>query len=254
MQSYPQWKIYFSIGLVVFIVCGAVFVYFDAKDKKERLAKIGQMERDLEVAKKEKEKQESLTRDATDRAHSLTEQLNMKTEELTKVLKDKPQIDGEIGQVRIFPWQYASASRKDKKDTEDMVTTTGVLVFARVRNHGSDTTLAHWELSIELPDNTVMKPQKWPVQKKMRIACADSPINISKDEYLDAQSKQALHKTGERSGVTVWMVKDVPPSMIWTKDSVYTLTARDTSGMVHALESYTLAALPQKCFGFDVLD
>ena len=49
IQTYPQWKIYFSIGLVGFIIGGAVLVYFDAKEREEDRTKIGQMERMLEA-------------------------------------------------------------------------------------------------------------------------------------------------------------------------------------------------------------
>ncbi len=246
MQNYPQWKIYFSIGLVTFTVGGAVLVYFDAQKKEEMRTKIGQMERMQEVANKEKEKQESLTRDATDRARLLAEQLRLKTEEIAKVLKDKPRIEGEITRVRLFPWQRASASRTG---TDEMATAMGVLVFAHLRNDGSSTTLANWELSIQLPDNTIVKGQEWRVQSNMRIPCEDGPINISQNESLEAK-REPLHKTGDRSGVTVWMVKGVSLLPNRTKDSFYTLTVRDESGMVHALERYKLVSLPEKCFGF----
>ena len=249
IQTYPQWKIYFSIGLVGFIIGGAVLVYFDAQEREEDRTKIEQMERMLEDAKKETKKQESLTKDATDRARLLAEQLRTNNEEVAKVLKDKPQIGGEIIRVRLFPWQRESESQKG---TDVKATATGIVVFARVENHGSSTTLANWELTINLPDNTVIKPQKWPVQKKMRIPCEDESINISKDEYLDVKSKQALQKTEERSGALVWMLKGVPLKVIRTKDSFYTLTTRDNTGVIHALERYNLASLPQKCFGFDI--
>ncbi|HJT20791.1 MAG TPA: hypothetical protein VJ746_09985 [Nitrospira sp.] len=249
MQRYPQGKLYVSLALLVFIVGGAVLVYFDAKEKEDMQTKIEQTEHMLDVAKKEKEKQESLTRDATDKAHALTEQLRVKTEEMAKVLKDKPQIEGEIKSVRIFPWQRASGSRKRPDDT---VTTTGILVFARVRNEGFSTKLTNWELTITLPDNTIVKPQKWPVHMNMKVPCEDGRMSISKDQSFDAKTKQALHKTGERSGATVWMMKGVSPGTLRTKDSVYTLTARDDTGRVHALEKYGLSSVPEKCFGFDV--
>lgn len=251
MQSYPQWKVYFSIGLVGFIIGGAVLVYFDAKEREEDRIKIGQMDRMLEDAKKEAKQQESLAKDATDRARLLSEQLETKTEEMAKVFKEKPQIGGEIVRVGIFPWQRDSASQKNR---DVKATATGIVVFARVENHGSSTPLANWELTIKFPDNTVIKPQKWPVQKTMRIPCEDGPINISKDEYLDVETKQALQKTGERSGVLVWMLKDLPLNTIRTRGSFYTLTARDNIGVVHALERYTLDSLPQKCSGFDFSD
>jgi len=95
-QTSPRWKVYFSIGLLVFIIGGGMLVYFDAKESEEHRAKIEQMERMLDVAKKEAEKQESLLNDATERSRLLTEQLKKKTEELDNLLKDKPKIVGEI--------------------------------------------------------------------------------------------------------------------------------------------------------------
>ena len=249
IHTYSQWKIYFSIGLVVFVICGAVLVYFDATEREEDRIKMGQTEHTLEEAKKEIQKQESLTRDATEKARLLAEQLEKRTDELATVLKDKPQIGGEIIGIRIFPWRHGSASRTRTNDSGE--TATGVLVFSRVENRGSSTTLANWELTIKLPDNRVVKPQKWPIQEKMRIPCEDGPVNISKDEFLDLKSKQALQRNEERSGVIVWML-NVPPDIIRAKDSFYTLTTRDNMGVTHALERYDLASLPQKCFGFDV--
>lgn len=248
LHAYPQWKIYFSGGLVAFVIGGAVLVYFDVKEREEDRIKMGQTERMLEEAKKEVQKQESLTRDATDRARLLDEQLKKRTDELATVLKDKPQIGGEISGIRIFPWQRASTSRPL---TDDKATATGFLVFAHVENHGSGTTLANWELTIKLPDNTVVKPQRWPVQEKMHIPCEDGPVNISKDEFLDLKTRQALQRSEERSGVIVWMLKSVPPNIIRTKDSFYALTARDNTGVTHALERYDMASLPQECFGYD---
>lgn len=107
MQSYPQWKVYFSIGLAGFIIGGAALVYFDAKEREEDRIKIVQMDRMLEDLKKEATQQESLAKDATDRARLLAEQLETKTQEMAKVLKEKPQIGGEIVRVGIFPWQRA---------------------------------------------------------------------------------------------------------------------------------------------------
>ena len=77
-------------------------------------------------------------------------------------------------------------------------------------------------------------------------------MNISKDEFLDLKSRYALQRNEERSGAIVWMLRSVPPDVIRTKDSFYTLTARDNTGVTHALERYDLASLPQECFGFDV--
>ncbi|HWF62304.1 MAG TPA: hypothetical protein VN666_18630 [Nitrospira sp.] len=250
LHTYSQWKIYFSIGLVVFVICGAVLVYFDANEREEDRIKIRQTEHALEEAKKEIQKQESLTRDAADKARLLAEQLKKRTDELATVLKDKPQIGGEIIEIRIFPWRHGSASRTRTDDSGEIAT--GVLVFSRVENRGSSTTLANWELTITLPDSTVVKPQKWPIQQKMRIPCEDGPVNISKNQFLDLKSRQALQRNEERSGVIVWMLSSVPPDIIRTKDSFYTLTARDNTGVTHALERYDLASLPQKCFGFDV--
>ena len=251
MQSYPQWKVYFSIGLAGFVIGGAVLVYFDAKRKEDIQTKMGQLERRLEVAQKEKEKQESLTRDATDRAHLLAEQLQTKTNELSKVLKDKPRIEGEITSVRLFPWQRASEARHPR---DDMPTATGVLVRSRIENGGAGTALANWELSIQLPDNTIIRAQKWPAKKTMRILCNDAPVTISRDEYLDTKTKQAVDRTEERSGVTVWMVKNMPAGTLQAQNSSYTLTARDDMGAVHALKKFNAASLPQQCSGFEVLD
>jgi hypothetical protein len=251
LQSYPQWKVYLSIGFAAFVLLGGGLVYWDAQKKEDIQTKIGQLEHMVEVAKKEAAKQESLTRDATDRAHLLAEQLQAKSGELSRVLKDKPQIEGEIKKVRIFPWQRASA----RDGTADGTTTaTGLLVFARIENEGSGTTLANWELSIELPDNTIIRAQKWPVGKAIRIPCDDGPIKISKDEYLDAKSREAVQRTEARSGVTIWMVKNVPLRTLQTKNSFYTLTARDNTGVVHALKKYSLPSSPQPCSGFEVVD
>ena len=251
IQSYTQWKIYFSIGLVGFIIVGAVLVYSDAKRNEDIQTKISQLERMLEVAKKEAEKQESLTRDATDRAHLLAEQLKVKTEELSKVLQNKPRIDGEIKRVRLFPWQRASGAQEG---VDGKTTAAGILVFVRIENDGSNTTLANWELSIELPDHTVIRPQKWPVKKSMRISCEDGPIKIPKNEYLDSKAKQAVQTAEEISGVTVWMVKNAPLSTIQNNQSFYTLTARDNTGVIHALKKFSVTASPEKCFGFDILE
>jgi hypothetical protein len=249
MQSYPQWRIYISIGFAGFIISGAVFTYLEAKEKGEDQAKIGQLESMLEDAKKETQKQENLVKDAAKKSFVLAEQLRRKTEEVRNQLQEQPQIVGKIDKVTLFPWQRQSASRTP---ADDMATTIGILVFAHIANGGSATPLANWELNIELPDNTIIRPQKWPVQKPMRIQCEDGVINISKGEYLDAKSKQALQKKEERSGVTIWMIKNIPFTTIRTKDSVYTLTVRDNAGVVHALERFDLASLPQKCTGFDI--
>src|ERR1043165_3032222 len=80
MQSYPQWKLYFSVGLLVFIIAGAVLVYFDAKKREDIHTKMQQLEHDLEAEKKETAKQESLLRDASNRAHLLGEQLKAKSD------------------------------------------------------------------------------------------------------------------------------------------------------------------------------
>ena len=200
MRHYPQWKIYFSIGLLGFVIAGAVLVYFDAKHKEETQTKLEQLERTLESEKKEKEKQHALTMDATERARLLAEQLRLKSEEYANVLKDQPHIEGKITEIRIFPWQRTSGSRTGVDDT---VTATGILVTAHIRNEGSTTTLANWELSIQFPDNTIIKPQKGMVQTNMRIPCQDGTVTISKDGSLDAP-KRPLRKTGELSGATVW--------------------------------------------------
>src|SRR5215831_6678501 len=84
MQSHPQWKLYLSIGLAVFVIAGGVLVYWDAKKREDIHTKMGQLERDLEVAKKEAAKQESLVRDANDEAHLLGERLKVKSDELSK--------------------------------------------------------------------------------------------------------------------------------------------------------------------------
>ncbi|HTL62074.1 MAG TPA: hypothetical protein VL261_10550 [Nitrospira sp.] len=251
MQSYPQWKLYFSVGLLVFIIAGAVLVYFDAKKREDIHTKMQQLEHDLEAEKKETAKQESLLRDASNRAHLLGEQLKAKSDELSKVLHDKPQIIGEIKSVRLFPWQRASAR---PEHTAAKTTAAGIVVFARIENEGSETTLANWELTIELPDHTVIRPQRWPVKKSMRIPCDDGPIKISSGEYLDAKTRQAVQRTQELSGVTVWMIKQAPLSTIQDDKADYTLTARDNTGVVHALKPFNLTVSPQPCFGFDVMD
>lgn len=250
LQSYPQWKSYFSLGLAGFAIAGGVVVYWDAKRQEDTHAKIGQLEHMLDLAKKDAETQKTLTKDATDRAHLLAEQLKTKTDELSKVLKDKPHIDGEIKSVRIFPWQRATPHAH----ADGTTTATGVLVFARVENDGFSTTLANWELSIELSDHTIIRPHKWPVKKGLRISCEDGSIQVSKNEYLDAKSKQALQRAEERAGATVWMVKNIPLATVENTQSFYTLTARDNTGVVHALKTFTLSSLPKKCSGFDVVD
>jgi hypothetical protein len=236
LHSYPQWKLYLSIGLAAFIAVGGVLVYWDAQRRDDVQTKMGQLARDLEVAKKDAAKEASLLRDANERAHLLGERLKVKTDELSQVLKDKPHIDGEIAKVRIFPWQRASAA---PGHADDVTTTTGVLVGARIENEGSSTNLANWELSIELPDNTIIRAQKWPVNKTIRIVCKDGPISISKDDYLDAKSRQAVQRTEERAGVTIWMVKNVPLDALQTQNVFYTLTARDNTGVVHALKKFS---------------
>ena len=67
-------------------------------------------------------------------------------------------------------------------------------------------------------------------------------------------SKKALQKNEDRSGLIIWLVKNIPVSRLWAKGSSYTVTARDHAGVVHALQRFDLASLPQKCFGFEVLD
>lgn len=249
MQSYSHLRIPISIGFGCFIISGAVLTYFDAKEKGEDRAKIGQLEHMLEDAKKEIQKQEHLVKDAANQSFILAEQLKRKTEEVRNERREQPHIVGKIGKVRLFPWQRRSAARTP---ADDMATTMGILVFAHIENNGSPTTLANWELSIALPDNTIIKPQRWPVQKPMHIQCQEGAITISRNEYLDAKNEQALQKQEKRSGVTVWMVKNMPLSTIRTKDSVYTLTVRDNAGVVHALEKFDLASLPQECTGFDM--
>ena len=105
MHSYPGWRIYFSIGLAAFIVSGAVLTYLNAKEKEEVRIGIGQLERELEDAKKETEKQKSMAKDFADEAHSLSQQLKTKNEEMRKELKQLPKVDGELRNVRLFPWQ-----------------------------------------------------------------------------------------------------------------------------------------------------
>lgn len=250
LHSFPQWKLYFSLALGGFIIGGAVLVYWDAEKREDVQARLAQLERQLEVANKEKEKQEALTRDAADRARRLDEELKVKTDDLARMLKDKPHVDGEIAAVRLFPWRRPTGSSAVAGAT---ATTTGVLVYAGLRNEGADTKLAGYELSIEFPDQTIVQPQKWPAHKSLRIACEDGAVNVSRDQLLNAKS-EPLDKTEERSGVTVWMIKYLPPAKVRTADSVYTLTVRDGSGMVHALKSFRLSALPQPCSGFDVVD
>ena len=131
LHAYSKWKLYFTIGLVAFVICGAGFVYFDVKERQEDRTKMRQTEQLLEEAKKEVQKQEALTRDATDRSHLLAEQLKRKTDQLVTVLKDKPQIGGTINGIRIFPWQRGSVSRTRTEDRDE--TATGILVFARLR-------------------------------------------------------------------------------------------------------------------------
>jgi hypothetical protein len=251
MQSYPQWKLYFSVGLLAFVIAGAVLVYFDAKKRGDIDTQMGQLEHDLDAAKQELAKQESLVRDANNNAHLLGEQLKAKSDELSKVLHDKPQIIGEIKSVRLFPWQRASARAET---TAGKTTAAGVVVVARIENEGSETTLANWELTIELPDHTVIRPQKWPVKKSMRIPCEDGAIKIPSGEYLDAKTAQAIQRSQEVSGVMVWMIKHTQLSTIQTNKSDYTLTARDNTGVVHALMPFSLTDSPQRCFGFDVMD
>jgi low affinity Fe/Cu permease len=251
MQSHPQWKLYLTLGLAAFVIAGAVLVYWDVKKKEDIQSKLSQQERELEVAKQEAEKQQALTRDATDRAHLLAEQLQVKSEELSKVLHDKPHIDGAITKVRVFPWQHATASNEP---VEGKTTAAGVLIFAHLENEGSTTSLANWELTIELPDHTIIRPQKWPVKKSLRIPCEDGPIKIPRDEYLDAKTTQAIQTSATFSGVTVWMVKSTPLSTIQHNQSSYTLTARDNTGVVHALKPFNLSPSQHRCFGFDVLD
>jgi hypothetical protein len=251
MHSYPQWKRYFSLGILVFVIAGAVLVYFDAERREDIHTKMGQLEHDLEAAKKEASKQEALARDATNRAHVLAEQLKAKSEELSKVLQDKPQIIGEIKSVRLFPWQRASAR---PENTAGKTTGAGVVVFARIENEGSHTNLTNWDLTIELPDHTVVRPQKWPVKKSLRIPCEDGPIRIPNGEYLDAKTMQPVERTQEVSGVIVWMIKDTPLGTMQKNPSDYTLTVRDNTGVVHALKPFSLAESPRRCFGFDVME
>ena len=251
MQSYPRWRVYVSVGFAGIVICGGVLTYFDAKQREDEHTKMAQLQQDLEDAKKETKKQEAAVKDASDKANSLAQQLQTKTQDIRDVLKEQPKVEGEIREVRLFPWQRKAAPRKT---TDDTTVTMGILVFAHVKNHGSGTTLANWELSIELPDKSILKPQKWPVQRKMRIRCEDGPIELSKDTYLDGMSKEAVQKNEERSGVIVWMLRDIRIHTLRTKNSVYTLTARDNAGVVHSLERFTLAALPQQCFEFNVLD
>jgi hypothetical protein len=253
LQGYPQWKLYLSLALIAFVMAGGVLVYLDTKKREDIQTKTAQLEHDLDAAKKEAAKQESLVRDADNRAHLLGEQLKAKSDALSKVLQDKPQILGEINSVRLFPWQRASAAPAPGRATHN-TTAAGVVVFARIENEGSDTTLAHWELTIELPDHTVIKPQKWPVKKSIRIPCEDGPITIQTGEFLDAKTMEAVQRTEERSGATVWMIKSAPLRTIQSNKSDYTLTARDNTGAVHALKQFSLTDFPQQCFGFDVLD
>lgn len=100
MQSYPQWKSYFSIGLAGFIAVGGVLVYWDAKTREDVQTKMEQLERDLELAKKDAARQASLVRDANDQAHLLAEQLKVKTDELSKVRKDPRSSDRRSGRPK----------------------------------------------------------------------------------------------------------------------------------------------------------
>jgi hypothetical protein len=45
-----------------------------------------------------------------------------------------------------------------------------------------------------------------------------------------------------------------PLSTIQNNQSFYTLTARDNTGVVHALKKFSVTASPEKCFGFDILE
>jgi hypothetical protein len=125
---------------------------------------------------------------------------------------------------------------------------------ARIQNTGSSTTLARWELTIELPDRTIIQAQKWPPTKTIRILCEHAPITISRDQYLDVQTRRAVQRTEERTGVTVWMVKNIPLRTLETTNATYTLTAKDNTGVAHALENFRLPSSGQSCSGFDVLD
>jgi len=251
MHSYPQWKVYFVMAFVGFLMSGAVLIYLDAKDREDAKAKIAKLAHDLEDAKKETKKQQAAATDAAQTANALAQQLREKTQQIHTAVKEEPQVDGEIREVRLFPWQRQS----DRETTQDeMVGTTGILVFANVENRGSSTALANWELNIELPNNRVIKPQKWPVESKTRIHCPDGLINISKQEALDVKSRQTFEKSEERSGVTVWMVRGVPLNAMQVQGSSYTLTARDNIGVRHALERFEIASPPKRCSGFDILD
>ena len=251
LQHYSSWRIYLSAGFVTFLIGGAVLTYFDAREKAELRTKIRQMERELEDAKSEINKRDTAAKDALDRSTLLAEQVN-RLQGIASMDREQPKIRGEIRKVRLFQWQPASEARKP---TNDMAATLGILVFARIENNGSSSALTEWELSIEFPDHTIINPQKWPVRKKMRIPCEDDVIIISKDQYLDARkSEQEFQKTGERSGVTVWMVRDTPLNRIRAKGSIYTLKARDNMGVAHVLETFTLASSPQSCVGFDLLN
>ncbi len=250
LHSFPQWKLYCSIALGGFIFGGGLLVYWDARQREEVHAHLAQLERMLELANKEREKQESLTRDAADRARLLAEQLKVKTEDLARVRKDQPLIAGQISAVRLFPWRRPSGS---PSPSGGMATTTGIVIYAGLRNDGADTKLAGYELSIEFPDQTIVQPQKWAAHKGLRIACEDGPLEVSREELLNVK-RGPLDKGGERSGATVWMVKYLPPAKMRTAETRYTLTVKDDSGMMHALKSYRLSTLPQSCSGFDVVD
>jgi hypothetical protein len=251
LQHYSSWRIYLSAGFVAFLIGGAVLTYFEGKQKEDLGTKIRQMELELEDAKNETRKKETAAKDALDRSSVLAEQLN-RLQGIASMHKQQPKIRGEIRKVRLFQWQPASAARRSPND---LAATMGILVFARIENNGSSSTLTEWELSIEFPDHTIINPQKWPVRREMRIPCEEGVITISKDQYLDARkSEQEFQKTGERSGVTVWMVRDTPTNRIRTKDSIYTLKARDNRGVAHVLETFTLASSPQACVGFDFMN
>jgi hypothetical protein len=136
LHSHPDWKIYFIIAFGGFIICGGVLVYLHAKEDEEGQTKIAKLERDLEEARKETQRQKAAAHDAAQTVDVLAQQLKEKTQEIHTALKEQPQVDGQIRDVRLFPWQRQSAAQTTHDET---VSAIGIVVFANVENHGSST-------------------------------------------------------------------------------------------------------------------